>query len=232
MPTPGGRITPTRDSCFCQWQSLGHSAHIGQEVEVFYRWHPLFRRRVRRQYSERWATGEVVHVQVAPCIVIVVAAWMLDAVACAHMELGAPRASVEALADLHLLLSQQGLRRCFSGVSQPCEARHDPCTQTASTSDDIGTTNITSPASTEYRIRVAGAPRPGSERTKQCGHATGSHPDASSWHSSHDATGISGHDTGIFSRPPLCGLGSPKTGTRKPLFRAVRSIEESHALLP
>ena len=65
---------------------------------------------MRRQYNELRANGEVVHVEVAPGIVIVVAAWMLDAVACAGMELGAPRASVGALADLHLLLSQQGFR--------------------------------------------------------------------------------------------------------------------------
>src|SRR4029453_17841626 len=59
-------------------QSLGHSAHIGQEVEVHYRWHALYGRRLRRQYVERRADGDVVHVEVAPGVVIVVAAWMLD----------------------------------------------------------------------------------------------------------------------------------------------------------
>ena len=65
----------------------GHSAHVGQEVEVHYRWHPLYGRRVRRHYVERRVGGEVVHVEVAPGVVMVVAAWMLDPVACAGMEL-------------------------------------------------------------------------------------------------------------------------------------------------
>jgi len=78
-------------------QSRGHSAHVGQEVEVFYRWHALYGRRVRRQYSEQRATGEVVHVEVSPGAVIVVAAWMLDAASCAGMNLGTPRASIAAL---------------------------------------------------------------------------------------------------------------------------------------
>jgi hypothetical protein len=76
---------------FCPWQSPGHSAHIGQEVEVFYRWHPLYGRRVERQYSEQRANGEVVHVEVSPGIVIVIAAWMLDGAACAGMDLGVLR---------------------------------------------------------------------------------------------------------------------------------------------
>ena len=111
-------------------------------------------RRLWRQYSERRANGEVVHVEVAPGIVIVVAAWMLDAVACAGMELGAPRASVDALADLHRSLSQQGLRRSSSGVSHTREERHDPSSQTASTADDVASAATTSSASTEHRVRA------------------------------------------------------------------------------
>jgi hypothetical protein len=64
-------------------QSRGHPAHVGQEVEVCYRWHALYGRRLRRQYIERRASGEVVHVEAAPGVVIVVAAWMLDPAACA-----------------------------------------------------------------------------------------------------------------------------------------------------
>ena len=92
-------------------QSPGHSAHVGQEVEVHYRWHALYGRRVRRQYVERRASGEVVHVEVAPGVIIVVAAWMLDAAACAGMALGSPRVSVLALVELHQLLTERGFRR-------------------------------------------------------------------------------------------------------------------------
>jgi hypothetical protein len=78
-------------NCVCQSQSPGHSAHVGQKVEIHYRWRALYGRRVRRQYVERRAGGEVVHVEAAPGVVIVVAAWMLDPAACAGMALGAPR---------------------------------------------------------------------------------------------------------------------------------------------
>jgi hypothetical protein len=47
-------------------QAPAHSAHVGQEVEVHYRWHALHGRRVLRQYVERRAGGDVVHVEVAP----------------------------------------------------------------------------------------------------------------------------------------------------------------------
>lgn len=85
-------------------------------MEVFYRWHALYGRRVRRQYSEHRATGEVVHVEVEPGVVLVVAAWMLDAASCSGMELGEPRVSVAALADLHHLLCALGFRRSSCGV--------------------------------------------------------------------------------------------------------------------
>ena len=58
---------------------------------VHYRWHPLHGRRLRRHYSERRANGEVVHVEVAPGIVTVVAGWMLDPAACAKLSFGTPR---------------------------------------------------------------------------------------------------------------------------------------------
>jgi hypothetical protein len=82
----------------------------------------LYGRGVRQQYREQRANGEVVHVEVEPGIVIVVAAWMLSAAICARMELGAPRVSLDALDELHLLLSQQGLRRSCAGV---CHTREE-----------------------------------------------------------------------------------------------------------
>jgi hypothetical protein len=44
--------------------------------------------------------GKVVHVEVMPGVVTMLAAWMLGPVACAGMELGEPRAAVAALIDL------------------------------------------------------------------------------------------------------------------------------------
>src|SRR3954447_19723164 len=42
-----------------QSPSRVHSAHIGHEVEVHYRWHPLYGRRFRVQHSEQRASGRV-----------------------------------------------------------------------------------------------------------------------------------------------------------------------------
>src|SRR5215212_738210 len=106
-------------------QSCCHSAHVGQEVEVCYRWHALYGRRVRRQYTERRAGGEVVHVEAAPGVVVVVAAWMLDPVACAGMTLGAPRVSIGALTELHQLLIEQGIRRSSLGDSIVVQEEQD-----------------------------------------------------------------------------------------------------------
>jgi hypothetical protein len=55
-----------------------HSAHIGQDVMVRYRWHPLYGRRVRRIQSERRASGELVHVELTPDAVTILPAWKLD----------------------------------------------------------------------------------------------------------------------------------------------------------
>ena len=52
------------------------------------------------------------------------AAWMLDPVACAGMELGPPRVSVAALADLHHLLIERGSRRCSRGGSNTVQEEH------------------------------------------------------------------------------------------------------------
>ena len=68
------RIFPARA------QSRGHSAHIGQDVVVHYRWHPLYGRHVRCILMERRASGEIAHVELEPGVVTMVAAWKLDPV--------------------------------------------------------------------------------------------------------------------------------------------------------
>ena len=56
------RITPT----FGLRQSRSHSAHIGQDVVIQYRWHPLYGRSVRRIQGERRASCDFVHVELSP----------------------------------------------------------------------------------------------------------------------------------------------------------------------
>ena len=67
--------------------------------------------------SEQRTAGDFVQLEAAPGVVIVVSAWMLDPVACAGMEMGAPRVAVAALAELHRLLVVSGFRRSFRGDS-------------------------------------------------------------------------------------------------------------------
>ena len=114
MPRVPHRRPIRQTSSFCDpAPSRVHSAHIGQEVDVHYRWHPLYGRRLRVQRSEQRANGLVVYLEVALGIVMVLPGWMVDASACAGMALGAPRISIDALQQLHLLLSERGYRRSF-----------------------------------------------------------------------------------------------------------------------
>jgi hypothetical protein len=87
-----------------------HSAHIGDELEICYRWHPLFGRKVRFRDSEQRGRGCVVHVDDGSGTVTVVSAWMLDPVVCMSMNLGEPRVAVAALRELHDLLVERGLQ--------------------------------------------------------------------------------------------------------------------------
>jgi hypothetical protein len=89
---------------FDQGQSRSHSAHIGQEVVIRYRWHPLCGQSARRIQGERRASGEFVHVELTPGIVTILPAWKLDAVYCTGLKVGAPQVSLAALCALHELL--------------------------------------------------------------------------------------------------------------------------------
>jgi hypothetical protein len=50
----------------------------------------LYGQVARRVQIERRATGEFVHVELAPGVVVVLPAWKLDAVYCASLKVGAP----------------------------------------------------------------------------------------------------------------------------------------------
>jgi len=151
-------------------QSRGHSAHVGQMVEVFYRWHALYGRHLRRQYGEHRSTGDVVYVEVEPGVVLVMAAWMLDAASCSGMELGEPCASVAALADLHHLLSALGFRRSSCGVFHTeYEEQDDPSTK-ITFDHAFGTPDGATP--TEHCVRVSGTRGNESQPTSQRGHPT------------------------------------------------------------
>ena len=108
---------------------LGHSAHVGQEVEVHYRWHPYFGRWLRCENSEERANDRIIHLVVAPGHVITAPAWMIDPVVCAEMDLGAPRVSLAALLKLHKLLIERRFQRGSPDGFTIAETQHeDPAT--------------------------------------------------------------------------------------------------------
>ncbi len=152
-----------RASCDARRQSRVHSAHVGQDVEIHYRWHPLYGRRVPQQYIEQRAGGPVVHVEAAPGEVIVLAAWMLDRAACANMEMGAPRISIEALIELHRLLIERGFRRSSHGdLGIAKEEQNEPFAEIAS--DDTAACRNPAPAQHHVRLRQTAGPRRGGSR--------------------------------------------------------------------
>src|SRR3954453_20607268 len=144
-------------NCFVRQPSRVHSAHIGHEVEVHYRWHPLYGRRLRVQHSEQRANGRVIHVEVAPGIVTILPDWMIDASVCAGMALGTPRLSMDALRDLRLLLLERGFGRSFCDDSPIVQENRDE----PSTPNPAGA--VTAPcqaAPDEYCVRIERPSRP------------------------------------------------------------------------
>jgi hypothetical protein len=105
---------------------------------------------------ERRAGGKVVHVEVAPGVVIVVAAWMLDPAACAGMALGAPRVAISALDDLHRLLIEGGFRRSSLNDSTIVQEEQDE-----EPADTTGAaTHSPTPAQHSVRFRKASGDEP------------------------------------------------------------------------
>ena len=159
---------------FCRAQSTGHSAHVGQELEIHYRWHALYGRRVRRFYGERRSGTDVLVVEGEPGAAIVVAAWMFDPAACASMQIGAPHVSTEALGDLDRLLMEHGLRRSFPDDADVVEedrheerAKADRRVQAATPAlHDVGFVGAKGAqvSRTQYGDLSVGAPPDGSRR--------------------------------------------------------------------
>lgn len=103
-----------RANSSCRWQSTEHSAHIGEEVEIHYRWHALYGRFVRRYYGEQRRGSDLVVVEHEPGVTTAVERWMFDRAICAAMKLGEPQVSLRALMDLDRVLKDHGLRQVFS----------------------------------------------------------------------------------------------------------------------
>src|SRR5580700_7379826 len=97
------RRSPRRATTFSRAPSPVHSAHVGQELEVYYRWHPYFGCKVGVRRVEQRATGHFLKVQGPAGVVVSIAGWMLDPVVCAGMAIGPPQVNLAALVDLQRL---------------------------------------------------------------------------------------------------------------------------------
>ena len=109
---------------FFRAQSRGHSAHIGQNAIVQYRWHPLCGRSTRCVLIERRASGAIAQLELEPGIVTMVAAWKLDPVYCSSIKVGLPQVSLAALSDLRSLLTASESRLLSANGNVPQEDHH------------------------------------------------------------------------------------------------------------
>ena len=175
LRAPSRRIT----NCGDRELSRVHSAHINQDVEVYYRWHALHGRKVRQLYAERRSGRDVVVVEAEPGAAIVLAAWMLDPAVCATMLLGAPMIDMAGLADLDRLLKVLGLRRPCSDEPLPTEGVHHAIVVASNRSDQAkpSARDIARPSGVErdgarrpqHRDPVFGPPANGSRRHRSRG---------------------------------------------------------------
>ncbi len=73
--------------------------------------------------------GQYVALERDPGVVIMAPAWVLDAVVCSTLSLGAPLASIAALNDLHGVFASLRFRRSFVDEESTQEAEYDPGTK-------------------------------------------------------------------------------------------------------
>jgi hypothetical protein len=107
-------------------QSPVHSAHVGDEVEVHYRWHPYFGRTVCIRRVDLRATGVFFQVLGPVGIVVMIAGWMIDPVTCASMIMGAARVDLAALIELQRLVNDGDKSALFpSGYGIAQEEDHE-----------------------------------------------------------------------------------------------------------
>jgi hypothetical protein len=148
-----------------------HSAHVGQELEVHYPWHPYFRRKVLVRRVEERATGQFVQVKGPTGIVICIAGWMFDPVACAKLVLGTPCADLTTLLELKQALIGARMPRESPSDSGFVQEGSDEVSRLA----DGGSWSADDPAARQQPSR-----RTGGYRAKQSRLGTGADTDAGS----------------------------------------------------
>src|SRR3984957_15835425 len=163
------RRSRRRATTFCQGPSPVHSAHVGRELEVHYRWHPYFGCKVVIRRIAQRATGRFLSILGPAGVVVTIADWMLDPVVCAAMPKGAPRVDLAALVELKRLLMCAGNATHSWSDSGILQEDHHDASQAAV--DDRGSAD-------EPAVRRQKIGRIESRGARQSRLDTGSDPDA------------------------------------------------------
>jgi hypothetical protein len=92
---------------------------------VLYRWHPAFDSEIDVLYEEQ-RRGETVYVCLLPNDSgVVIPTWMFNAALCASMAVGAPRASLRALIEARVILTEVGFDYSRTAPERREEERAD-----------------------------------------------------------------------------------------------------------
>jgi hypothetical protein len=69
---------PANKALSCSEPLPVHSAHVGEEREIHYRWHPCFGLNVSVRWVEQRATGQFLKVEGPSGVVVSIPSWMVD----------------------------------------------------------------------------------------------------------------------------------------------------------
>ncbi|WP_244427773.1 hypothetical protein [Sinorhizobium fredii] len=122
---------PAKSQFFFQFQSPVHSAHVGDEVEVHYRWHPYFGQKVSIRRVEERATGRFLKVLGPSGVVVSISGWMVDPVVCRGMTMGLAGVDLAALVELNTLVTGGDKPALFRGGRRITQEEDDEISQYA-----------------------------------------------------------------------------------------------------
>ena len=125
---------------------------------MHYPWHPYFRRKVLVRRVDQRAIGQFVLVQGPTGVVVSIAGWMLDPVACATMVVGAPRVDLATLLELKQVLIRAGMSRESLGDNGFVQEKGDEVSRLAG--NDSGSAD-------ESVVQQQPSRRTGGSRTRQ-----------------------------------------------------------------
>ena len=89
----------------CQFRtSQKHNAHGPENINIHYRFHPLYGQRLRVERRAKLASGEYIFCELPDGTISGFPSWITDPATNANVSVGAPQTSAAALAELRTLL--------------------------------------------------------------------------------------------------------------------------------